>query len=397
MDDVIIIGSGICGSTIFNELKKSFPEKKIRLIEKGNSPEYISEGKNVEIIHASSFGGAGMFSVGNAVRIDLPEFKISKKDKIYDEIERELNVSVIFEDSLNENLKKLLEMNFSMTPKFIDESTCSRCGLCAHVPCSSKWTPFNILKTFENQVKMRHLKGDILKDIEVLRISKVGDVFSIIGLNKKTGEIKVFESKKVVISAGGVNSPRILKTISKNEHVGKNLFVDTFVTVGGILKDCNLNSDVQMIVHKKYQDFIIAPHYSELLYGRISKFQKVDKKDVFGLMVKINDDNSGEVLENSVIKEMTMNDTQKLSEGVIKASKYLYDLGLENIYSTIPRGSHPGGTCALDKVVDKNLETEIKNLYVCDASVIPNAVGAPPILGLIAISKKFSQNLKNSF
>jgi len=111
-------------------------------------------------------------------------------------------------------------------------------------------------------------------------------------------------------------------------------------------------------------------------------------------MVKIKDENTGEVFENSVKKEMSMNDTRNLCEGVSKASKYLYDLGVENIYSTVPRGSHPGGTCAVGKVVDKNLETEIEGLYVCDASVIPKAPGAPPILGIMAISEKFVENLK---
>ena len=220
-------------------------------------------------------------------------------------------------------------MDFSKTPKFIDFNTCKRCGLCAHSPCDSKWTPCRLLKNFGKEV---------VTNAVVLRLSKINDIFSIMALNRESGEIMVIQSKKVVISAGGINSPRILKTISDNEHIGKNLFLDTFVTVGGALKNSNLNSEIPMCVYKKYNEFILATHYSELLFNRISEFEKIDKKDIFGFMVKIPDDSNGLVLEDSVVKEMSAKDTQKLSEGVSKASKYLYDLGIENIYSTVPRG-----------------------------------------------------------
>jgi choline dehydrogenase-like flavoprotein len=227
-----------------------------------------------------------------------------------------------------------------------------------------------------------------------MKLAKQNGIFSIVALDKKSGELRVYKSKQVILSAGAINSPRILKTILNNEEIGKNLYIDTFVTVGGILKGSNLKSEVSMAINKKYDEFILATHYSELLHKRISEFEEVNKNDIFSLMVKIKDENTGEVFENSVKKEMSMNDTRNLCEGVSKASKYIYNLGVENIYSTVPRGSHPGGTCAVGKVVDKNLETEIEGLYVCDASVISKAPGAPPILGIMAISNKFVENLK---
>ena len=56
-------------------------------------------------------------------------------------------------------------------------------------------------------------------------------------------------------------------------------------------------------------------------------------------------------------------------------------------------GGHPGGTAAIGRVVDKNLMTEIKNLYVCDNSVMPRSGGIPPVLTLIALGKKFARSL----
>jgi choline dehydrogenase-like flavoprotein len=43
--------------------------------------------------------------------------------------------------------------------------------------------------------------------------------------------------------------------------------------------------------------------------------------------------------------------------------------------------------------VDQNLETEIKNLFVADASVIPEALDRPVVLTVISLAKRLSEHL----
>ena len=43
---------------------------------------------------------------------------------------------------------------------------------------------------------------------------------------------------------------------------------------------------------------------------------------------------------------------------------------------------------------DSNSETEIKGLFVCDASVLPISPGKPPILTILALSKRLADYLK---
>lgn len=82
-----------------------------------------------------------------------------------------------------------------------------------------------------------------------------------------------------------------------------------------------------------------------------------------------------------------------IKEGYDKSIKILLKLGFseESIVATSLKGAHPGGTAAVGEVLDNNFESEIKGLYVCDASVIPEAPGRPPILTIVAIAKKVAK------
>jgi len=107
--------------------------------------------------------------------------------------------------------------------------------------------------------------------------------------------------------------------------------------------------------------------------------------------VKIKDEAGGVVAEE-VEKCVTNRDAALLSEGAAIAGTILEEAGAEpsTFVSTPLRGAHPGGTAKIGVAVDKNLETEVTGLYVADASVLPAAPGAPPILTIVALAKYVS-------
>ena len=45
------------------------------------------------------------------------------------------------------------------------------------------------------------------------------------------------------------------------------------------------------------------------------------------------------------------------------------------------------------RVVDEGLQTEVDNLFVCDASVFPTSPGMPPILTIVALAKRLAKTL----
>ena len=65
----------------------------------------------------------------------------------------------------------------------------------------------------------------------------------------------------------------------------------------------------------------------------------------------------------------------------------------DSLVDSVIQGAHPGGTAAIGKVVDNNLQTKVDNLFVCDASVLPVAPGLPPILTITALAKRLAKTL----
>jgi len=47
-------------------------------------------------------------------------------------------------------------------------------------------------------------------------------------------------------------------------------------------------------------------------------------------------------------------------------------------------------------MVDSDLQTAVRNLYVCDASAFPEALGQPTVLTIISFAKRLSDRLLRS-
>jgi choline dehydrogenase-like flavoprotein len=122
----------------------------------------------------------------------------------------------------------------------------------------------------------------------------------------------------------------------------------------------------------------------------------IPRKGLVGLMVKTKDDSNGTVYQNgSFSKPVTENDKKRLIEGSELSKEILKKTGVKSkdIFVSKIQGAHPIGTAAIGKVVDNSFQTKMKNLYVCDASILPESPGLPPILTILALAKNFSKHL----
>lgn len=56
-------------------------------------------------------------------------------------------------------------------------------------------------------------------------------------------------------------------------------------------------------------------------------------------------------------------------------------------------GGHPCGTAGIGRVVDSNLQTRVRGLFVADASIFPESPGQPTIVTIAALAKRLGKRL----
>jgi choline dehydrogenase-like flavoprotein len=274
-------------------------------------------------------------------------------------------------------------------PKAIREEDCIQCGKCAFgCPADAKWSG----KDFVDEAV--EAGATLITEAEVTEVlTENGKACGVKYI--KDNQEQTIEADKVILSAGAIGSTLILRKTGF-EGVGEEIFFDPFVSVGGYIKDINFNTEVQMAGLVIGKNFVLSPHFSSFIRGNIND-EKVTDKDIFSIMVKTSDECQGYVDENGdVVKINTIQDIRYLAEGTATAGMILERMGVDpnTIGSTVYRGAHPGGTAKIGEIVNSNLETEIKGLYVCDASVLPISPGKPPILTILALAKRLADYLK---
>jgi len=403
---IVIVGSGAGGGIIAMEL--ALANIPVTLIEKGPPIEmknafkyYDKTDEGIDLLKTSCVGGSTTVAAGNGVRVledKLKDFGISISEEL-DEVEKLLSVHEMDDKHFGKGTKtfmkiaKELKLNPMKMPKFIRNNDCEPCGNCAFgCPRNAKWTSADFIKiAIENGAKV--IDNTEVMDISVEEGKKEKEKkVKGITIKKPNNQREFIPSNTVILSAGAVGSAILLQKIGLN--AGKKLFMDSFVTVGGILKDIGFNKEVQMnslIIGKNY---ILAPHYSQFVANELKK-QGARDQDILSIMVKIPDDNHGKIDGGKVIKENTIKDVRFIAEGSAVAGSILINGGVDpkTIVSTNLRGAHPGGTAAIGEIVNTNLETEISGLFISDASVLPESPGAPPILTILALSKRLSKYL----
>lgn len=391
----IVVGSGVGGGTVAKELAKLGVQ--VTLIEKGPSTEVKKAYKHYEVLNVGTevsqtvcVGGTSLVTAGNAVRTCESMFKKLGIDlsKEFEEIDIELGVNTLPDSLFGEGTKKIMEaaeeLGFEVQkmPKFIDPNLCKPCGKCAFgCPKDAKWTSMDSID------ESKKYGANIIEN------TPVTDIIVSKGIVKGVKSYdKIFEADNVILSAGAIETPRLLQKLDID--AGNNLFVDTFVTVGGMLKNIKYNKEVSMNALIKLDNIVLAPHFSGILVEKLKPY-KARKRDILGMMVKIKDEPSGKVTPNEVIKFNTANDVGCISRGSSIAGSILMEAGVDpkTLVSTYARGAHPGGTAAIGDIVDKNLKTSVEGLYVADASVFPEAPGAPPVLTIIALAKRLGKHI----
>jgi choline dehydrogenase-like flavoprotein len=219
------------------------------------------------------------------------------------------------------------------------------------------------------------------------------------------GRTVELEGERVVVAAGGIGTPVILRA-SGVEGAGQGMAMDTTVMVYGAAPFQGIGEDPPMTW--SCPDDELGVLYSTLIdpwlmypiimatKGPGWPFTWHRWGRTLGVMIKLTDEISGQVdARGRVSKGLTERDRQRLDRAEERAAEILRKAGCDpdTILTTPLRGTHPSATVRVDDVVNRELETGVRGLYVCDASVFPRALGRPTVLTIISLGRRLARHL----
>jgi choline dehydrogenase-like flavoprotein len=111
------------------------------------------------------------------------------------------------------------------------------------------------------------------------------------------------------------------------------------------------------------------------------------------IMVKIRDEVGGRIGPRWVDKTLQPADRSKFERGIALARGVLEQAGARHIFASHHFAAHPGGSVRIGEHVDRDLQTAVGGLYVCDAAVIPGPWGLPPTLTLLCLGRRLGSQL----
>jgi choline dehydrogenase-like flavoprotein len=418
--DVIIVGTGAGGAALAQRLGTR--GLKVLMLEAGTTASTLGTFKEaLQFYDANKVtqypattqegillwrtlmtGGSTMTALGNmlpSMITELKRFGIDITDEIHAFL-AEIDTAPLSDTLLSPGARAImaagerLGMPFQPMPKAIAAEKCNACGRCPFgCALEARWTASVLLEQAQ------------VSGVEVHHNTQVQWVLidnnRAVGVRAVSGRQQIeYRAERVILSAGGIGTPILLQK-SGIDEAGKHLFLDVFVTVVGETDEINqLHEPSMALVNDQFHandGFILSPYipvHPKVAFAEFGPAGLLRRRShMLGLMAKTKDDLVGWVdAAGKVSKTLTDDDQTRLQKGIQFAKQILIEAGAKpaSLLVSKPQGAHPGGTAAIGQVVDHGLQTRVENLFVCDASVLPEAPGLPPIAAIVALARWFA-------
>jgi choline dehydrogenase-like flavoprotein len=268
------------------------------------------------------------------------------------------------------------------------------CWRCAYgCPFGAKWTARNLV---EEAVAAG---AELIPDARAQRVIVQGDRAVGVEFVRNKQRQQRFAGV-IVLAGGGIGSPRLLHASGLGPARAAH-FSDPVIAVMGTVDDVEGGAEVPMAagMHLPEQGITLAdmtlprPMYQGFAAqaGRIDRL--LAHRHTLTLMVKIRDEIGGAIGPHWINKSLQPADRRKLRDGVALARRILAQAGARHIFNSVHFAAHPGGSVRIGEGVDQQLQTSTAGLFVCDASVIPEAWGLPPTVTLLCLGRRLAEHL----
>jgi choline dehydrogenase-like flavoprotein len=425
--EIVVVGSGPGGATAARELARR--GKRVLLLERGSDhrsrPYYgtylgaalyaeragllfTQEGMNV--IRPLMVGGATSMFCGCAAPPPgwLSErYGLDLEPYVAETIE-ELEVAPLTAAERGEASTRLAEAGrslgyeFQPQPKLVRPARAHRfsCGARCMLGCrcGAKWSAGEF-------VDEAVAAGAVLRTRA--RVSRVlvedGEAVGVEGV--AAGGRFTARAETVILAAGGIGTPLILQASGLSE-AGRGVAMDVTAIVYGTSRERGNGNDPPMTWSWEDPDTrtmlstLVDPWLSYPLFGAIKARRSLEHwprwNNLLGLMIKLRDDLAGGVLaDGRISKPLTADDRERLGAAEGLCRRILGEAGADprSIFTSPLRGTHPSATVRVGTLLDASLQTPFAGLFVCDASALPEGLGRPTVLTIVALAKRLAAQL----
>ncbi len=356
----------------------------------------VRKSESMVMVNGIGVGGTTTLATGNAVRSDRALRGLGiDLDTQFEQLSEMVPITTEHRKYWNSATRELFDLFEKMgldpepTPKFLKSPGCANCGHCAiGCPTNIKWDTRDLIsEAVRKGAKL--ITGSRVKKA-LLSGNEVTGLVAAQGMRETTYRADMF-----ILAAGGFGTPVILE--QSGIACSKTLFVDPVLCVAAVRKDFHQDSQLLMPFYSQQEGFMLSP-YLDYLSFFFDKRWRYPKGDLVSLMIKMADDSQGSSEPGAIHKKITDADKRRLKEGVRLCRRILARMGIpkEETFLGILNAGHPGGMLPLtaetkDSLHDPKLPD---NLYVADATILPESAGLPPILTIMALSLKVAEKVQ---
>ncbi len=428
MPTAIVVGTGAGGATIAKELQGSFDvlileagrefrplslnlriperlkrlgllfdEREISLLFPSMKIQKTREG--MVLVRGIGTGGTTTLATGNALRCDRGLKAIGiDLDAELAELDREIPISTVHQRFWNETTQRLFSVFQEMAlepqplPKMRRRESCRNCGRCVlGCPSGAKWDSREFLR-----IAMDHgarLITNCPVRAVIFRNGRAAGVAAGRGPRRR-----FYPADVVVLAAGGLGTPVILQ--SSGIPCDPALFVDPVLCVAAPWNNALQQREISMPFAAQREGYILSPYFDYLSYF-FNRGWTPGAGNIVSLMIKLADARSGTISGGTVDKALTHEDRKTLSAAVEACVDILRRMGgtKNDIFFGTLNAGHPGGMLPLTGDDAKTLRPRRlpENLFLADATLLPESLGNPPILTIMALAKKVAKVVSRDF
>ena len=342
------------------------------------------------MVYGCGVGGTTTLATGNAVRADegLKRLGINL-DEEFSELQHELPITTDHQRFWSPVTKQTFDVMREMgldpqpMPKLLRTKQCRLCGHCSiGCPTRAKWDTRELLEG------IRIITGCKVTNIEI------DDREARMVHATKGWQHLEFEADIIIVAAGGYGTPDILR--ASGISCQPRLFVDPVLCVAAPMAKVHQDRQLLMPFVSRREKYIISP-YMDWLSFFFNRSWRKPMDGMVSLMIKLADVEQGDVHHNKMRKTLTPLDHQRLQQGVSDCREILMRMGADehDIFLGTLNAGHPGGMLPLTQAEANTLHSPLlpDNLYVCDATILPQSLGLPPMLTIMALAKRIARNI----